>query len=207
MGAAFLLSSSYFRDMNVDDLNKLIQSRRSVFQAEYSGQAVDDAVVEQMLENANWAPTHKMTEPWRFVVFTGEGLKELARIQSEFYKSYTTADGTFKEERYRNLQEKPLLSSHIIAVVMKRDPSESVPAIEEAGAVFCAIQNMHLTAAAYGVGCYLSTGGITYFDDAAKQFGFSENDVLLGFLHIGIPKTPPREGRRKPVGEKTQWVR
>src|SRR5690606_41707937 len=56
-------------------------------------------------------------------------------IQSEFYKSYTTADGTFREDRYRNLQEKPLLSSHIIALIMKRDPAESVPAIEEAAAV------------------------------------------------------------------------
>jgi nitroreductase len=192
--------------MNVDELNHLIRDRRSVFQAEYSGEPVDDAVIERMLENANWAPTHKMTEPWRFVVFKGEGLKTLARIQSEFYKSYTTADGTFREDRYRNLQEKPFLSSHIIAVIMKRDPAESVPAIEEAAAVFCALQNMQLTAAAYGVGCYFSTGGITYFDGAATLFGFSENDVLLGFLHVGMPKTPVREGKRRPVSEKTRWV-
>ncbi len=193
--------------MNVDELSKLIQNRRSVFQAEYSGEPVDDAVIKRMLENANWAPTHKMTEPWRFVVFTGEGRKALARIQSDFYKAYTTADGTFREERYRSLQEKPLLSSHIIAVIMKRDPAESVPAIEEAAAVFCAIQNMYLTAAACGVGCYFSTGGITYFDGAAAHFGFSDADVLLGFLHVGMPKTTPREGKRRPVSEKTRWVR
>lgn len=192
--------------MNVDELSKLIQRRRSVFQAEYAEEPVDDSVIERMLENANWAPTHKMTEPWRFVVFAGEGRKVLARLQSDFYKSYTTADGTFREDRYRNLQEKPLLSSHIIAVIMRRDPAESVPAIEEAGAVFCAIQNMYLTAAAYGVGCYFSTGGITYFDGGAAQFGFSENDVLLGFLHVGMPKIPPREGKRRPISEKTRWV-
>ncbi|MDV3310715.1 MAG: nitroreductase [Cyclobacteriaceae bacterium] len=205
-GSFFYLSSSYFRVMNADELSNLIQKRRSVFQAEYSDERVDDAVIERMLENANWAPTHKMTEPWRFVVFTGEGLKALAKIQSDFYKSYTTADGTFREDRYRNLQEKPLLSSHIIAVIMKRDPAESVPAIEEAGAVFCAVQNMYLTAAAYGVGCYFSTGGITYFDGAAARFGFSEQDVLLGFLHVGTPKTAPRQGKRRPVSEKTRWV-
>lgn len=192
--------------MNVDDLNALIQNRRSVFQAEYTGEPVDNAVIQRMLENANWAPTHKMTEPWRFVVFTGEGLKALARLQSDFYKLYTTADGTFREDRYRNLLEKPMLSSHIVAVIMKRDPAESVPAIEEAGAVFCAIQNMYLTAAAYGVGCYFSTGGITYFDGGAERFGFSENDVLLGFLHVGMPKASSREGRRHPVSEKTRWV-
>src|SRR5690606_23646915 len=89
--AFFFKSSSYFGVMNVDELSELIKNRRSVFQAEYSGEPVDDAVIERMLENANWAPTHKMTEPWRFIVFKGEGLRTLARIQSEFYKSYTTA--------------------------------------------------------------------------------------------------------------------
>jgi len=29
------------------------------------GKHVDNAIIQQMLENANWAPTHKLTEPWR----------------------------------------------------------------------------------------------------------------------------------------------
>ena len=67
-----------------------------------------------------------------------------------------------------------MLSSHIIAVGVKRDPKKSVPEIEEIGAVFCAIQNMYLTATAYGVGAYLSTGGITYFEEAKTFFGLEE---------------------------------
>lgn len=188
------------------EINTLIRQRRSVFQADYTGEKVDDTVINQMLENANWAPTHKLTEPWRFVVFTGEGLQALAEIQSEYYKKYTTADGSFKEARYQNLLTKPLLSSHIIAIFMKRDAGASIPEIEEAGAVFCAIQNMYLTATAYGVGCYLSTGGITYLDGAPELFGFSGNDKLIGFLHVGIPKAPPRDSKRIPVVQKTRWV-
>lgn len=190
----------------MEEINILIRKRRSVFQADYTGERVDDVVINQMLENANWAPTHKMTEPWRFIVFTGEGLKTLAELQSDYYKKYTTADGSFKEARYQNLLTKPLLSSHIIAVFMKRDAGRSVPEIEEAGAVFCAIQNMYLTATAYGIGCYLSTGGITYFDGAAEPFGFGEDDKLIGFLHVGIPKSPPRDSKRTPVAEKARWV-
>lgn len=188
------------------DIDNLIRTRRSVFQADYTGERVDDAVINQMLENANWAPTHKLTEPWRFIVFTGEGLKTLAELQSDYYKLYTTADGSFKEARYQNLLTKPLQSSHIIAIIMKRDAGRSVPEIEEVGAVFCAIQNMYLTATAYGVGCYLSTGGITYFDGAQERFGFGDGDKLIGFLHVGIPKSPPRNGKRSPVAEKTRWV-
>lgn len=188
------------------EIDALVRQRRSVFQAEYTGEKVDDAVINQMLENANWAPSHKLTEPWRFIVFTGEGLNTLAQLQAGYYKEYTQADGSFKESRYQNLLTKPLLSSHIIAIFMKRDANKSVPEIEEAGAVFCAIQNMYLTATAYRVGCYLSTGGITYFDGAAELFGFDADDKLIGFLHVGMPKSAPREGRRTAVGDKLRWI-
>lgn len=191
---------------DVTAFNQLIKNRRSVFPKDYSGERVDDAIVNQMLENANWAPTHKLTEPWRFVVFAGEGLKKLATFQSECYKKVTTSDGTFKEDRYQNLLTKPMESSHIIAVGMKRDEKKSVPEWEELGAVFCAIENMYLTATAYGIGCYLSTGGITTFEEAKEFFGLGKEDKLLGFLNIGKPKGAMPEGRRKSIEEKVKWV-
>ena len=187
-------------------INQLIKNRRSVFPKDYTGERVDDAIVKQMLENANWAPTHKLTEPWRFVVFTGDGIKKLATFQGECYKKVTTTDGTFREDRYQNLLTKPMESSHIIAVGMKRDEKKSVPEIEEIGAVFCAVENMYLTATAYGVGCYLSTGGVTNFEEAKEFFGLGKDDKLLGFLNIGMPKSILLEGRRKTIEEKVKWV-
>ena len=194
--------------MNFDTaaFNQLIKKRRSVFPKEYTGEKVDDAIVHQMLENANWAPTHKLTEPWRFVVFTGGGLKKLAAFQSECYKQITTANGTFREDRYQNLLTKPMESSHIIAVGMKRDEKKGVPEIEEIGAVFCAVENIYLTATAYGIGCYLSTGGITNFEEAKEFFGLGKEDKLLGFINIGMPKGALTEGRRKSIEEKVKWV-
>ena len=192
---------------NQDEINELIRHRRSVFPKEYSGAHVDDSTVQQMLENANWAPTHKLTEPWRFVVFTGDGLKKLAAFQGECYQKVTKADGTFSEDRYQGLMTKPMQSSHIISIGMKRDEKETVPALEEVGAVFCAVQNMYLTATAYGIGCYLSTGGITNFEEAKEFFGLRKKDMLLGFLHVGVPRGPAQDGRRKPVNEKVVWIK
>jgi nitroreductase len=191
---------------NIAEVNMLMKSRRSVFPKEYTGERVSDEIVNQMLENANWAPTHKFTEPWRFVVFTGEGLKKLAAFQGECYTRVTRAAGSFKEERHLGLITKPMQSSHIISIGMKRDEKKSVPEQEELGAVFCAVENMYLTATAYGVGCYLSTGGITYFEEAKEFFGLGKEDRLLGFLNVGMPKGPLPEGRRKPAGEKVRWV-
>lgn len=191
---------------NTEEINRLIKSRRSIFPKDYQPGNVDDAIIIQMLENANWAPTHKLTEPWRFVVFSGEGLRKLADFQASCYKRVTERDGSFKEERYQNLKTKPMQSSHIIAIGMKRDKLERIREVEEIGATFCAVQNMYLTATAYGVGCYLSTGGITYFEEAKEFFGFEKQDRLLGFLNIGIAKTVNSKGNRKPVEEKVKWV-
>jgi nitroreductase len=192
---------------NTDEVNQLIRERRSVFPRDYSGERVDDAVIDQMLENANWAPTYRLTEPWRFVVFTGSGLQTLAEFQAACYRKVTEANGTYYEDRYQALLTKPMQSSHIISVGMKRNEKKSLPEVEEIGAVFCAVENMYLTATAYGVGCYLSTGGITYFEEAKEFLGLGTEDKLLGFLHVGVPKGPVTGGRRKPVSEKVKWVK
>ena len=194
------------KNFKVEEINELIRSRRSVFPKEYSGEKVDDAIVKQMLANANWAPTHKLTEPWRFVVFTGEGLKKLAAFQSECYKQVTQAKGTFDEKKYEGLKTKPFECSHIIAIGMKRDEKNSIPEWEEMGAVFCAVENMYLTATAYGIGCYLSTGGVTNFEVAKEFFGLDKEDKLLGFLNIGMLKSSPHEGKRKPIEDKVKWI-
>jgi nitroreductase len=193
-------------NFNPEWLNEVIEQRRSVYQQQYTGERVSDAIVNQMLKNANWAPTHKLTEPWRFVVFTGDGLLRLAQFQADVYKKVTSMDNSFKEDRYQNLLTKPMQSSHIIAVGMKRDPKKSVPEIEEIGAVFCAIQNMYLTATAYGVGAYLSTGGVTYFEDAKEFLGLGPDDKLLGFFNIGMPNREMPQGKRKPIEEKIWWI-
>jgi nitroreductase len=192
--------------INAETVNEVIRQRRSAFPPEYTGERVDDAIVRQMLENANCAPTHKLTEPWRFVVFTRAGLTQLAEYQSELYKKVTTSDGSFKEERYNNLSTKPMLSSHIIAIGMKRDERRSVPEVEEIGAVFCAVENMYLTATAYGIGAYLSTGGITYFEEAKSFFGLADDDKLLGFFHLGIPKREIAPRKKGSLEQKVTWI-
>lgn len=191
---------------NPEMLNEVIEKRRSVFQQQYSGESVPENIIKQMLINANWAPTHKFTEPWRFIVYTGNGLKVLADLQARLYKEVTTMGGSFKEERYQKLLTQPLQSSHIIVVYMKRDEKKSIPEVEDLGAVFCAVENMYLTATAYGVGAYLSTGGITYFEEAKELFGLGKEDKLVGFFHVGMPKSTHTEGRRRPLEEKVTWV-
>lgn len=192
---------------NKDEINQLIRNRRSVYPVQYEeGKIIDDAVIEQILENANWAPTHGKTEPWRFVVFTGNGLKTLADFQAELYKEKNQGE-QFNEATYNKLLENPLKASHIIAIGMKRQESGKIPEIEEIESVACAVQNMYLTATAYGVGAYWGSGGITYYEEAKSFFGLEPQDKLLGFFYLGHIAKAAAEGKRNPVQNKTKWIR
>ncbi|MEO9966120.1 MAG: nitroreductase [Reichenbachiella sp.] len=185
-------------------VSHLIKNRRSIFPKNYSGERVADEVIMEMLENANWAPTHKMTEPWRFTVFCDEGIESFADYQAERYLK--SAGKKPDADRLKKLKSKPLMCSHIISIGMKRN--KSVPKMEEVAAVAAAVQNMHLTATANGVGCYWSTGGVTYDKKAKAFFELGDKDLLMGFLYIGIPKADKWPiGKRKSIDKKVRWIK
>ena len=52
----------------------------------------------------------------------------------------------------------------------------------------------------------LSTGGITYFEEAKEIFGLDKDDKILGFFHIGMPKSDIPDGKRKPIEAKVKWI-
>lgn len=188
-----------------DAINELIRNRRSVFPNQFSGEIIPDELIRQILENANWAPNHGKTEPWRFFVFKGEGLKSLAKFQSELYRE-VTPEAEFQQAKFDKLARNPMLASHVIAIAMKRQESGKIPEIEEVEAVACAVQNIYLTATAYGLGGYWGSGGVTYLEEAKEFFGLSADDKLLGFFYLGIPKQAPAEGHREPWENKVTWI-
>jgi nitroreductase len=190
---------------NTEQINHLIRHRRSTYPPQYSGEVIDKAIVEQILENANWAPTHGKTEPWRFIVFTGEGIKKLAQYQADMYQK-NTPEQDFQEDKYEKLLSQPLSASHIIAIGMKRQPSGKIPEIEEIESVACAVQNMYLTANAYGLGCYWGSGGITYKPEAKSFLGLEQDDKLLGFFYLGVIAKASPDNTRTPIQEKVTWV-
>jgi nitroreductase len=191
---------------NIEEINHLIRHRRSVFPKQFiTAKKIDDKIVEQILYNATWAPNHGKNEPWKFIVFTGEGLNKLATFQSELYKE--TAGEKFKEATYENLKSNPLKASHIVALCMIRDPAKKFHEVEEIAAVACAIQNIYLSVAAYGLGGYWTTGGVTYNEKAKPFFGLGEDDKLMGFFYLGHVAVPSPDASRKPLNEKVEWVR
>ena len=100
----------------------LIKNRRSVFPKDFTGEPVPEGVIRELLEAANWAPTHGKTEPWRFVVFSSQAA--IANLYELFNQH---AKATMSAEKYAEFADRQAKKgkdrknvSHMIVVLMKR---------------------------------------------------------------------------------------
>ncbi len=187
-------------------LQDIIEQRRTIKPDRYTGNTLDDQVIRELLEAANWAPTHAYTEPWRFVVFTEDGKEKLIDL---LYKLDVQDHGE-NDVRYSKIRARVERSSHIIAIGMKRGSNPKIPAIEEVQAVAAAVQNMWLLASEKGLGAYWSTGAMGYDNRLTEALGWDtdQGDSAMGFLYIGEYTGEWPQGRRlSPIADKVRWER
>ena len=191
-------------NISFDAISALIRQRRAVPPRFYvPGKPVDRAIIEQLLENANWAPTHKRTEPWRFQVFHSlESRDRLGDYLSEYYRQNTPPEAFSEEKRIKN-GENPRRSGAVIAIILHRDPEERVPEFEEIAAVAMAVQNMWLTCTALGLGCYWSTPKAAL--EANNFLGLQPSERCLGLFYLGWHEMPEIPGMRGAVADKVIW--
>ncbi|TWU26576.1 putative NAD(P)H nitroreductase YdjA [Novipirellula galeiformis] len=187
-------------------VSQVIRDRRTIKPTQYSNRDVDEKIVYELLENANWAPTHGMTEPWRFTVFSGDARNRLAEFMTDTYKSLTTEE-TFKQKKYDGMRENAIGAPVVIAIGMKRQASEKISLLDELLAVACAVQNMHLTATAHGLGGFWSTNLVATSIPMRDFIGLGENDQALGLFYLGYPKGDWPESSRGAMADKVRWVR
>lgn len=185
----------------LNTINQVIRTRRSIKPAEFSSEPVADDVINEMLENANWAPTHGMTQPWRFFVISGNARTQFGEYLSRLYLEITPADQV-KPAKAEKLKNNAMASSHLIIIAMQRQLSGRIPEIEEVEAVACAVQNLHLTATAHGVGGYWSSGKAICNDRLRDDLGLAAPDKVLGLFYVGMPAGKWPSGTRSDVEDK-----
>lgn len=186
------------------NITSLIHRRRSIFPKTYiQGKPVDKSIIEQLLENANMAPSHRLTEPWRFQVFHSEESRvALGQMLMDFYKKNTLPE-SFSEEKMLKMAENPQRAGAVIAIIIKRDPEERIPEWEEVASVSMAVQNMWLTCTELGLGCYWSTPRAAL--EASEFLGLESGERSLGLFYLGWHEMPEIAGKRGPVAEKVVW--
>jgi len=189
---------------SLSDIRELIKDRRTVKPEDFKPRKVLDDQLNEILNSARWAPTHGMTEPWHFVVFQENALKDLGQFMADTYKASVTEE-QFLQKKYDKFLNRPSLSSVVIAICMKRQEIEKIPEMEEIEAVACSVQNMHLTATAYGLGGYWSSGAVSYSEEMKSYLNLGEKDKCLGLFYIGYPNIDWPKSHRKPLEYKTEW--
>lgn len=182
--------------MNILDI---IKERRSIDPDLFSGEIVSEEIIKNMLESANWAPTHGFTEPWRFVVYNRNKVQDFGNFHAELFKKLTTPEH-FLEKKYEKIKYRAKNCSNVIICINKRGDKSNIPEIEELAATSAAIENMLLVATANNVATFWSTGGMCYHDEFKKYFGFSDSDKVLGIIYVGKYNNVQHEGKRN-----TNW--
>lgn len=189
-------------------IEEIIKSRRSVFTNQFSGERIPRQQIEEFLELANWAPNHLHTEPWRFQVYSGNGLKDLMGHLAELYKKHTPKEkvSQAKMDKYAKRVD---WVSHAIVINVHYDEKGRVPRIEESNAVACAVQNLWLAITqTKDIRGYWSTGSLVYTDDLAFWLGLQDNEKCMGIFYLGKLKKDAIQAHstRGDVSEKTTWI-
>lgn len=183
-------------------IDQIIRRRRAIFPGQYIEKEISKEDLMSILENANWAPTHRKTQPWRFKIFRSEESRaRLGDFLGDWYKN-NTPEEKYKEIKFKKTKKKARQSACVIAICMKPDPV--LPEWEEIAATACAVQNMWLSCSERKIGCYWSTPKSIH--DFSDFHPLSEGEKCIGYFYMGYFEGEAPKGERSPVEEKIIWV-
>lgn len=178
-----------------------IRSRRSI--GKCTDEVPDVALIRQMLEAATWAPNHKQTEPWRFVVLSGDARMGLGEAMGRAAVR-TSADPEKAMAAFNSAAKKPLRAPYVIAVYAV--PNPIVPEVEEIAATAAAVQNMLLAAHSIGLAAMWRTGDLVFSQEVREFLKMPEKGIMLGTVYVGCPNMEPPVRQRRSIEDVTTWV-
>ena len=180
----------------------VIRQRRSVYPQFFIDREISKSILEVILEAANWAPTHKRTEPWRFYVFTEESKQQLGKfLQNKIMEMYPPEKAATKGKK---AYDKCKQAAAIIAITYHRDEKESVPVWEEIAATAMSVQNMWLACHSLNIGTYWSSTKAK--QHLHKHIEMPDSETCLGFMYLGYHRMPDINIQRTSMKEKVTWI-
>ena len=170
------------------------RTRRTLKPADMdSGRPVAAELLREILADATWAPTHGLTQPWRFDVFTGPARVRLAAALQGLYDEATPVAARNDDKRAK-LGRSPLLAPVVVAVTARVVPGGKISELDEICATAAAVQNLLLSAADHGLGSFWATPPAAVSPAFAAWLGLDAAHRPLGLVYLGWPapgkKTP-----------------
>ncbi|MBS4178681.1 nitroreductase family protein [Lederbergia citrea] len=151
----------------------VIKERTSV-KTGYLDKEVSQELVLSLLNDAVWAPTHGVREPWRFIFVSGER-------KEAFIEAILKCHEKSKHETVRNnFVNVPAF----LVVVMNEDPRQKVWE-EDFAATSCMLQNLQLLAWDQDLGMVWKTPTHIYDPKFRDALGVERGEKIVGVLNVG----------------------
>ena len=204
--------------MQIDDFLELVHRRRSA--RKFKPDAIPAADIEKMIEAARWAMSGANAQPWEFVVVDDKAVRE--RIvgswlepRKEVYAIEQTRVPELRHPNFRDLEISPGFKDAPVFIIVlgdRRTYQATVLAANylwgEGGTdatylknVGNATQNLHLAAAALGLGSqWVSVNRI--WGQAIKEIlGIPDMLDVHTLVAVGHPAYEPKPGIRRPLAD------
>lgn len=183
------LNGKLFTEAEAAVLRDIMRNRRDVRGNRFVDKPVEDAVLQQLLDAALYAPSVGFSQPWEFVIIKDKTIKQ--QVKESFAAENEKAVPAFESAKqllYTRLKLEGILEAPVnIAVFYKSSckPVLGQTSMEEAGlySVVCAIQNMWLMARALNIGI----GWVSIIDpEKVKQIlSAPAENKLVAYLCVG----------------------
>ncbi len=141
----------------------------------------------EILAAARFAPTHHMTEPWRFRVLGPEALAALKEVA--------------REKEAAKLDRAPTLVVATAAL-----SGDLVQDEEDVCAVAAAIELVLLAATERGLATYWRTPQVLRTPPGRDALGIPAGERFIGLLHFGTPTREPAPRERQPVESYVEFL-
>ncbi len=172
-------------------LATVIRNRRTI--RDFNGAEIERETILNIMQDAVWAPFHGKKEPWRFILFTGEGRKRFSEAVTSTYST----DIANKWGEWATRQYCELIPAHLL-VIIEADPRQKY--WEDAFAASSAlIQNIQLLAWERQIGTVWKTNEWNWSPAFHRNVGVLPHERIVGTLHLGYFDKAPKPRSRTPI--------
>lgn len=166
--------------MTPDELENLITARRSNLLIDASKE-VDNAIVDRIVNTAQWAPNHKRTWPLRIAVISGDSRKTLGDTIADAMAIH--GDDEMKVIKTRG----KFMRSPIVIVVAAAEGATTNETEENKYAVAASVQNMLLMAESFGLATLWGSPAKGANDAITTLCSMESTDHVMGIVYLGWP--------------------
>jgi nitroreductase len=167
--------------------SELIQNRRTI--KAFKSETIPVNEIMQLIDISVFAPNHRFTEPWRFILLSDEAKKSYAHLRAE--------DAKVRGKDYDQAKAAIEAIPTILMVTSPRSDNQELE-LENYAATSCMIQNLLLLAWEKGIGSAWKT--FPEVPSIRKFLGLHDEHVV-GVLYLGYPAEIPPSRRHKTSAE------